>query len=472
MPSSSPREQGSTLIVSLLLIILLFGLASSIGILADTRSKSIRDELRQSEAFYLAEGGLEHAMWELEVEVDLGQDGIGALERSAGVGEQSVTTTDLGEGLYEVLSTGTCEGSEVVLRGLIRRVPLTRFNQGAISVVGTADKTKVHFKKHLGLSIDGGDTAGITLTDSGLFAAIADEVVDAIDAGFITDTSIRGDVWTDHGADGDSSPISMSYATGGLQVSDLEKFYDSANAAVVALVSTAQLQGEILGSGTDTLVYGSAENPEVVHFDGKVTLKQGDSITGFGTLIISNEVRLSNFAQINWTGDIIVFADASKAAKMIFDHDSDLVVDGNLAVLGEGLQDVEFKVASDASVRVNGAATLGTYQDSTKGKKVKLEVSGDLRVDGLFSLVGAKVELNLKDGSNTDINGMLQIGVIDPDDKLSLKFDGNLTIKKDDEQILAGAQALFELGATLDIAEISELIYLGTVEDLTWGKVH
>ena len=196
----------------------------------------------------------------------------------------------------------------------------------------------------------------------------------------------------------------------------------------------------------------------------------GQTITGYGTLIVGDDFILSAGTTLDWYGDIFVIGDSTDDAELkVTGAGSSLTVTGNVVVLGEGAIDTEFEVDHGGSATINGALFLGTDWTNPAGPEAELEIEegGTLIVNGLLTLMGAEVEIEFKDvisNSNNQISitGQMQLAVPPAsagiETEVELELHGAIQLIKDDAMIQAGVDSLQQLDANYTIPRIADLL--------------
>ena len=474
LAGKSTREGGSALIISVFMMVILFGATASIIIVSGTNTRAVRESADQSVAFYLADGGLEAAKREIADQIDPDDDGVGTVSVDTPFGNYGVVATDLGDDLYQLASAGNVNDASITLTEVVRAAPDTQFPKGAISIIGDMDKAKVKFKKHLDLILDGGENPAIAVSDETLFDEMLDEFAKAIKKGDVLPENISGGQTTVIEVQGEEIEIALDKIDEDLSdLEDLVDLYEELLVVVDKAIPTADtVLGKVTGKGTDVFTFGSPDDPQVVHFDEHVHLHQEDSIVGYGTLIVSDDLKLHGNASLDWHGDVFVYSDEKKHPRLTVDGNFN--VTGNVVVLGEGKDHVEFKIGKKGHATIDGSLFVGTNYAEKKGKKAKFKVDGTLTVNGLLTLLGSKIDVDFKKHSNLTINGMLQIGVVDhpkKKDDLKMKFDGAVSIYMDPEMVAQGASSLTDLGIDFDIPTM-DMIVGYSVETQAWAQVY
>jgi len=492
------NEPGSALVIALLVSVALFGITGALTTMSVTSARAVRESADDRVSFYLAEGGLDAAKREIVDEIDLGDDGIGNVRHEDETGTYQVVATEISWRNWRLTSTGTSNGYNVTLTEFVERVTNTTFPPGALSIVGAADTMKIKIKKIEGpgeseddpddddpftpfgdLVIDGGDEVALAFDNEETMLKFANKFAEAIEKGRIHETSLQGGAsrtfetkWGDH-----DLPIDTSEQTPA--PSDLFDAYDDLVAGVEALLPSAEtyhgkfwLRGDddVLSVGDDGVyTFGSESSPATVHFDDQVEIKTGAVIRGHGTLIIGRSFKLKAGTTLDWNGDIIVYAQEHNKATVDIDGDFDL--QGNLLILGEGRDKAVLKIKRNADADIVGSVFVASNPDEAKAKKVYLKVDGDVRVTGLFTAIGSKLDINFKKRSNFELLGQMQLALSDASHKdlIKMKFQGPLEMHRDAESVLLGAASLESMGASLSAFGLQEYVE-NDVQTQAWTR--
>ena len=186
------HESGMAMAYALLVIMVLVAVVGSTVSFALTTTKLTGERMDSSLAFYLADGAIETAKFEIGEDTDPDNDGIGNVTGSTSLGSYSVTVTDLGGGYHQLLSTGTVEGRSVKLEVILERVVNTRFPQGAMSILGNVGDFDIDIEEDGDLIIDGGNTPAISVSDFGAYQTIGGAFAGAIDSGDFPSINLSG----------------------------------------------------------------------------------------------------------------------------------------------------------------------------------------------------------------------------------------------------------------------------------------
>jgi len=475
------RTRGVALLTAVLLLLVLFGITGAVLMVSVSEGKAVTDSSQYSSAFFAAESGLQASKWKMiETGVPL-KDGAGNTTGSVGSGAYSVTSKDLGDGVFELTSTGSQSGKGVTLREYVEVTKVTRFPYGAMSFFGLTDKEKIKIKKHAGLIIDGDDFPAIVTTDLSFYQKLGKEFSTAIVKKEMPNINVSGypmstfEYQEKKGGRWDAE-LPFQYVDGLVdKLNNVDDLYyelvNSVNSSIIPSATkvndTGLHKGGIAGG---PFSFGTAATPAVVYLDGDVQLNKGEVLTGYGTLVISHKLTVEKGASLNWNGNVVITGDEKKKhSGDVTINDGAMSVTGNVVLLGEGSQDTKLSIKHDATVKVEGSVFVGTDTDDKKMTKAKLDVDGTMSVDGLVTLLGAKVDINFKNDSNFNMTGMFQAAFPDgpKKEKLKLTFDGNVEMHKDDAGIQKGIDALMDLGGTMKLTKLDVLVKDG-VQRLVW----
>ncbi len=480
-----PRAQrGNALLAAILFNTVLLSLTAAMLLVSTAESRAVFDRGSHQTAFFLAESGIEASTYEISQSVDPDGDGIGNRVRAAVGGSYFATAVEELDGTWTITSVGSAGSADVQLRAVIGFDKTTTFPISAMAIVGDFDKYKLKIKKHADLLIDGGNTSALALSNKQLYDKTLKEVLKAIENGRISEDSFLGHPPTtifDGSKKDDPVQVDLpihhqpDYSD---SLQDLGEVYNQIVARVNEILPTAvELPpdgGKVKGKNSYSSLEGQPQNADSVYTLSRWRLQEGDVVSGQGTLIINDEIRLDHGAILNWDGNVIIMADDKKKAELDV-HSGTVNVTGNIIVLGEGREKAELKIKHDSSVSVEGSLLVGTAFEGHKGKKAKVSVDDDgkLSVDGVFTVTGSKAHLNFKHESQLSVEGMLQILAVEGagHEDLKLHFDGDATIRKNDKRIQDGVGALLDLGLDLNVPEIEEKMVTESVSVRAWHEI-
>jgi hypothetical protein len=448
------------------MILLLLAITGCVLVFSISESRAVNESAEYWTAFHLAEGGLAAAKWEITEGKDPQGDGIGNKTVQTSVGTYAVTAVDLGGGTYQLASTGVAGGVDVLVEEVVESRKTTRFPFGAITVVGDVDREKIKIKTHLDLTLDGGDSPAIVTTDRNLYAAMGQAFAEAVVRGLIPVTSLLGRPLNTFQLGSRTVELPIQFQQQYAQsLNDLNELYLAFVARTNALIPRAQvLTDASLRRGNNLrseISIGSAEQPATVYIPDDLHLEPGQTLSGQGTLILSSHVHIKKGATLNWNGNVVVTGEGTRNGDLHVDSGS-LNVTGNLVVLAEGNDSSRFTVHNGGTARVDGSLFMGTEFMDNKATKVKLDVkqAGDLKVNGLVTLLGSKVEARFHHDGNFDLTGMLQMALRDSSkpDRLRVDLDGRVKIHLNRDAMQKGVDAMQSLEGALNLPEVETII--------------
>jgi hypothetical protein len=462
------REAGAAIIIAVLGVIMLLALSGSMLTVWMANSRVITEAAGRTRAFYLSEAGLEEAKYELSHEQG-GADGtIGTVSATSPAGSYNVTVANLGGGYWRFVASGESGGPPVTLEEVVQVQYSSRVPGGAISVVGAAETSEWLFDDEVHLFIDGGNSAAIVFSDPSLYAATGSRLATSVNAGDIAATDISGALSNSfQPGDVDLSLQLLPPAETGLAIT-ADMYTDLRNAVQNVWMPTATTRS-IPGWGTHT--WGSAANPVNYKFPPGQRIDDNTTISGHGTLVFNRGLEIEHGGRLSWQGNVIVFADDLNDS--FLDIGGDLDVTGNVLVIGGNGQDVRFFVEWHGECTVNGSLMVLT-QFENPATKIHFRVEDDLTVNGLVTQVAPQNEIEFKSWNDVNINGSYQIARLDGEQggtELSWLFEEYVEIHKDDAGIMAGAQALVDLGTHLGASILQSFLTRRKVRTVAWRVV-
>jgi hypothetical protein len=453
-------RSGMALVTTLLIMLLLFGITGSVVVVFLAESREVDALADTHTAFYLAEAGLDAAKYEITENVDADGDGLGTKATTTTTGTYAVTAEDLGGGSYRLVSRGNANESNVTLQSAIGCTIASRFPQGAVSIVGETGVQKLMITKPDRLVIDGGDSSAVVISDRLFYDKFYNTIKNAIDSNEISESDITGSI--EGGSGTDLLPISHQpeYAD---SLGDLTALYDAITNRVHKTIIPATTP--VSQGSTDVVTYGSPTQPATIYLANDMQLKHGGVISGYGTLVVSHTLAVMAGGKIDWTGDVIVIGDSRTNAKIDVSG-GELGVTGNLIVQGVARDFSELKISNYGKVRVDGSLLVASeYKDNMNSEaKLNVEKTGELRVEGLVTILGKKVEARIKDDARFRLDGMLQVGFPQAahwtaeDLKFKMELRGDVEIHRSGQQIIEGVASLNDFGVKYDIPEMSSLV--------------
>jgi hypothetical protein len=458
--------------VALFVTTLLIAITGAVVAVSIVDARAVAESESLTRAFFLAEAGIDAGKLEVNENIDPDQDGVGDRSFSAADGQYDVHAQQLDPITWRLTSKGTAGSRSKTVQVYVKRQATSRFPAGAISVVGAADKVKFSIKKHPTVILDGADHPAVAFSDQGLADSIGTEFAEAVANGVIPPENLTGGVTSTYVYNGKDYELPIAVdATHSDVLSDIQALYDGLVDHVnnTLLPAATLLDGSGLGNSVQL---GTKSAPMTVFLDGPVTRGKNEKIKGYGTLIL-NEILLDAGSELDWEGSVVVIGNTKKKAKLeVKGTDTNLVVNGNIVVLGEGTEDAEFKVKEHAVATVDGSVLIGSSYDAAKGKKAKfaVEKDGDFTLNGVITVLGSKAEAKFKEESSTYITGTLQMGIADvgEKDEIKLEMQGSIEIHKDDDAIRSGMGSWASLGVTGSIPEVEYLIDASELTTQLW----
>ena len=466
-------ERGSALLVSFFVVILLFGLVGSMTLLATTYSRANQARLTLAQAFYLSEAGLEGAKWELATGSDPDGDGVGDRKVETGEGTYTVSVTDNGDGTYTLVSTGSASGDSATIEETVQLVLPggSGFPASAMTMVGGFPGSGIQIKQGVygpsgsrTLIIDGGNSPGIALIDTTTYSEVGDVLSNAVLDGDLDLDNLTGSVANEF--NGVDLPLEH-YA-------DSEEFLDELAGAHTEM--TDHIADQLLTtakkstiSSASNIVYGAMGSHEQFYFPNDEVLTDGQTLTGYGTLIVNKKFQIENGATFNWNGDLIIFGNESSDSEL--EVDGQATVTGTILVLGQAEKDSKLTMKTAGQLDVTGSIT--SISDPSTVSKTMFITEGTVNLNGVLSILGPTIQTEFKDTSETNITGTIQIGAPAAFDDFLLKFEGDFEVHKDDDGIAQGADALRDLNTSMGLTQ-GGAIFFSSADDaqlisLSWA---
>lgn len=125
-------------------------------------------------------------------------------------------------------------------------------------------------------------------------------------------------------------------------------------------------------------------------------LKNGNVITGSGTLIIRGNLTMSGGAKLNWDGDVIIIPSGGSGQGKLIVKDAEINVNGGLVLAPDPADNKTVGLYTDhedAAVNVNG--TLLAIQAGTGSAEISIQKGGELKVDGLLGMLGDNIAMEV-----------------------------------------------------------------------------
>jgi hypothetical protein len=411
------RQRGSTLIVATLFLLLFLGMSFALIAIGVDTERDVRATVFTTNAFYLAEAGLNASLHEFGLGTDTGNDGLGTVSKNVAGGSYQAVATVLGTGEYDVTSTGSFGGFQSRVEATF--VPSFRA-LGPMGPIGISQSVPdpIDLKEKLknnNLRVDGGNMPAITVQDSGTYAQLLTDLAAAIDSGILSPTVFTG------------SPLVPVPTAGGTVYLPFKNepnptidvpLLDSVRTELFTSVSTTLLPqaNRTVSDGKSIkspAVWGTAASPEITVLTKDIKTVAGTKISGYGTLIATGSLSLVENVTLDWHGDIYVLPTSGDARFKV--DGGTLTVTGNVVAIesskGQGFLEVHKSTLSGASTITGNLMVL----NGPLGKEEAIKVDGGskLTVNGLVAMSGEKTKVIVaKDGSQFIVNGSLQMGAL------------------------------------------------------------
>lgn len=269
----------------------------------------------------------------------------------------------------------------------------------------------------------------VNITDATTHADFQSDVIGSLNAGDL----IQGADSDNPGVSGSNMDTVTNEEAGLLKETTLDQIANGIDARV-----TAALAG--LGT-TSTAITQAMVDAQSVLPNGTYVVNndldfKNETLTGSGTLIITEEIVLQSGGKIVWDGEVIVADDND--AEVEVQSGADIVVDGIFAILNRTDQN-DTRVAvgpGGGTIDVTGAFVfLSDVSAASSGGNVGLSLNAGARifVDGIFALMGEGINLNVDNGTELEVTGSTVITVPEGatqglnqfrmKDKVTLTFD-------------------------------------------------
>ena len=462
------RESGMALLFSIVMILLLFSIAGVMVSMARTEARAVIEGVERDAAFYLAEAGVEAAKWEIAEDLDPDANGVGNTTVTTSVGTYEVLAVDLGGGNYQLTSTGSHGATDITLQVVLTLAVDTRFPRGAFSVVGNVADLDIDIEEDANLVLDGGSSPALSFSDPTVYQRVGDDFAKAINDTSFPAINLKGSPLQPFGSPVQNLPIAQSTGYDSA-LTDLTALYNDLKNKAIALKSTATTV-----TAPFSPTYGTPTSPVTIYVP-TLELLDGMNVTGYGTLIVGDELTIGSTGSLNWTGDVFVVGDELAGNDADLRVKGDLTVAGNLVLLGEGAMDSGLRIDSAGQATVNGSLFVGADWANQAGTKAEVRVDGgSLTVNGVMTMVGAEVELEVDElsvGNACLINGMLQIAIPPAvETELVLELEGAFEVLLNPQNIEAGMAALRDLGVKYNLQSVGD-IFTSDVSVTAWNRV-
>ena len=462
----SSNESGAALFLALVALVMGLALSSAMVSYALADSRGMRRTQEFTQAFYVAESGLQGARYELAEHEDSAKDGEGTRTGSLGSGSYTVTALSLGGQLYRLTSRGLHGSEMAVIEEVVEVRPTSGFPGGAISMVGDMTTTQMLFGSSTDLVVDGGKSPGVVFSDPDLYSIVTKQFAQAVGLGYVQETDITGSITNTFQPNDVDLSMSLYDNAGHESLTIYPEIYTEFFDHIENNLQGSADHGQ-LGSGS--YVFGTQASPVNYTIPGNQKLRAGQTLSGHGTLIFSQNLILESGSRIDWNGNLIIFGGDNQSDAFL-ECAGTLNVTGNLILISPEGRDIDFNLRSEGTTTVNGAMTVLGDLASTSSE-AELYIGGDFSVNGLLTTVASSLQTHFCDGSDTSINGSFQLGR--PHDvvngtELELKFEGITEVFKDEDLISSGAAALKSLGGNLNIPVIGDNLNRDEVLTRSW----
>lgn len=135
MKGITKKQEGSTIIIALIAIIVLSGVSAAFLSISVYRNREAVSAFNAVRAFYTAEAGVGASIAEITADTDYDSDGMGNVSGSFDSGSYSVTAVDDGNDIWTVTSTGTYDAIPRGIEAVIGRKTNSPFTKGAFGSV-------------------------------------------------------------------------------------------------------------------------------------------------------------------------------------------------------------------------------------------------------------------------------------------------------------------------------------------------
>lgn len=437
------NKKGVALILVMCLVLVVsLGAASFMG-LAGNEIKLASLQADSTKAFYLAEAGVQRAVYELK-------SGGGSWTNWTDVGGKKVLSTSLGSGQFKVVVTdATGDTPTVTSTGYLPDITspevqrevrvVLRHNlpapENAINIFGSPTKhAKVkimeHDKKHQGEILvsgfdagSGSDRLALGVEDIDALNKIINDLGKHLKKGGDLEDILVGDpmnTFTDKKGNTFTASIGQVDSQGfdaDLMENIAEQLADDVRS--MTPTQTIDLGGKKRGDdlldpdGDGEVELGGSEDDVIYLTNGELKLKEELSIEGTGTLIIDGgKLDLDN-ATFDWDGDIYILGNDRKGEAKFKVRHAEVDIDGDIFLLGsdDGKAKLEFhnedgKNDGDTEIVGSILAFGGTGDKS----KVELKVHhGDLDIEGFITMTGTKSKLDIHQHHHKDADSDIKI---------------------------------------------------------------
>ncbi len=170
------------------------------------------------------------------------------------------------------------------------------------------------------------------------------------------------------------------------------------------------------GTKFDTDINLNTEFPGVETFwlssGNNMRLEGGATLSGSGTLIVNRNLQIDTGAALVWDGDVIVLGDGAHATLGIGGSPGTATINGNLFLLADSGKRANLQIDAGGSLTVTGAFNSLSRVGESEVQVTSIGSAsggGTLTVDGLFAMLGNKIDFRVRNGGELAINGMMVV---------------------------------------------------------------
>lgn len=311
------------------------------------------------------------------------------------------------------------------------------FPAHALDLIGNWDKTKKFLpklgaKNDLIISAPDADVPAVNITDPDLWSDFVADLVPEIDVLEGADPANPGTLVSGAATVTNDDPGVLNEVT-------LQEIRQGIEDFVASALPTATVidDGKVPAGTSVTL-------PNGTYTVGKWTLANGTTLTGSGTLIVTDDFRLQKDGRLEWDGNIIVIDDAKAGFKV--DKDAAVTLtNGVLTVISEDA-DAKLEFKKDSLVTLGTPAepaALAIIAGSSNDKaKFTFKKDEQFTVNGIITVMASKKnEIKFDKDALVDITGSLVIAL---DGTATKKTELKLEIKKDSRVSLTFERTVFD----------------------------
>jgi hypothetical protein len=174
---------------------------------------------------------------------------------------------------------------------------------------------------------------------------------------------------------------------------------DLIGAGIDSRVSSLLLSTGTVAITPATLSSGAPLSDGVYRVDGDLLIASGQTLTGSGTLILTESLLVKG--HLDWTGTIIVAND--DGAFLQVQNGGRLTVDGVVGVQAlAGLAGVGLDLESGSRTDITGALCVLAGGSSNESA---FDSGSEVNVDGIVTFLGTDIEVAMEGGSDFHVNG-------------------------------------------------------------------